>query len=203
MSASQLDIGDDCMPPTPESRDPSHRAFRMAALKASKYKLGAGGTSPDAPTPFTVRDGVLGSDCIGFVLWCLGQPRFQKTFPHYGGWINTDSSIADARSTNYLWRIVNQPEPGDVVVFPSIYKDGKRARIGHIGLIVACGVDTSRWTANLWKRDKSDRATFLRHIKVIDCAAALSRRILGRAIKETTAAASWNKPDAVFLRMVK
>jgi hypothetical protein len=88
------------------------------------------------------------------------------------------------------------------VVFPSIYKDGKRIRIGHVGLIVECTTDTSTWTANLWKREKADRATFLQHIKVIDCAAAKSRKIVGRAIRETTAAASWNKPDAVFLRMV-
>src|SRR5687768_4616315 len=149
------------------------RARAMAALARSTYKLGAGGRSPKADTPFTVRDGVLGSDCIGFVCWCWGIDRFQARFPVYGGWINTDSAIEDARSTRWCFEVVAVP------------------RAGVAGR-------TDDFPVNLWAR--VDRGKYLKRVKVIDCAAAKSRRLVGRAIQRTTAAASWNKPDAVFIR---
>ncbi len=171
----------------------------------ARYKLGAGGRNPHTPTPFTQKDGVEGADCIGFVLWCLGLNRYQPqvedgTIGDYGGWINTDSAMGDANSAQVFFEFTDKPAPGDLVVFPSI-PDGRggRKRIGHVGLITATG-DTSGWTSNLWKRPASERKRFLRQLEVVDCAAALTRRLLGRAIRRTTAAASWNKPDAVFLR---
>jgi hypothetical protein len=181
------------------------RARHIASLRKTVYKLGAGGRDPWAAEPWTERDGVVGSDCIGFVMWCLGSDRLRQdvktgTIASYGGWVNTDSAIGDARGARQLFEVTDKPRPGDVIVYPSIYEGGKRKRVGHIGLIVDVTFDVSNWTSNLWKRPASERKNFLRHIKVIDCAAALTRRVLGRAVKETDGNGGWNKPDAVFLR---
>lgn len=178
------------------------RAWLMANAKPTRYKLGAGGRNPEAPTPFTVKDGVLGSDCIGFVLWCLGQDRYQPgKFPYYDGWINTDSCIADATGKQVLFERIRRPELGALVLFPGIVdrKTGKRKRIGHVGIIVGLPAE---WPSPVeWELMRAkDRTALLKQVQVIDCAAATSRRILGRAIQATTAAASWDKPDMVFVR---
>lgn len=180
------------------------RARRVAGEPA-KYKLGAGGKDPSAPFPMSTVDGIYGCDCIGFVLWCLGLDRYQPqvkagTIGSYGGWINTDSAIGDARTAQVFFEVTHQPRAGDLVVFPGIVRDGKRKRIGHVGLIVGSKMSTADWTAHLWERPARERKRFLEKLTVIDCAAAFTRRLTGYAIKETTAAASWNKPDAVFLR---
>lgn len=181
--------------------------FRARGLlsETTRYKLGAGGRDPSAPVPQTTVDGVYGSDCIGFVLWCIGLSRYQPqvtegTIGSYGGWVNTDSAIGDARTAQVFFEVTHTPKAGDLVVFPGIVKNGKRARIGHVGLITGARVDTSDWTPHLWERPANERKRFLEKLTVIDCAASFLRRLSGRAIKETTAAASWNKPDAVFLR---
>lgn len=174
------------------------RARRIAASK-STYKLGAGGRDPLAETPFTKRDGVLGSDCIGFTCWCLGHDRFQPdTFPVYDGWINTDSLMTDARDKQTWYAEVKRPEPGDVVVFPSIHKDGKRVRVGHIGLVVEAPEDMPD---DVYALPAKERRAWLAKVKVIDCAGAASRKQY--AVKETSAAASWDKPDAMFARCVR
>lgn len=46
--------------------------------KGIRYKLGAGGRNPNNATPETFRDGVLGSDCAGFVAWSWGFDRLQS-----------------------------------------------------------------------------------------------------------------------------
>jgi hypothetical protein len=171
------------------------RARRIAA-KPSTYVLGAGGRDPQASTPFTKRNGVLGSDCVGFTSWCLGHDRFQpETFDLYDGWINTDSLMADARGARQWYREVDVPAPGDVVVFPSLHAGGKRIRIGHIALVVEVPGDMP---VGVWTRE--DRRAWLSRVKVIDCAGAAARRPY--AVKETTAAASWDKPDAMWARLV-
>lgn len=108
------------------------------------YILGTGGRAPNTSEPWTIKRilGIKrkGSDCIGFVLWCLGLDRFQPTFPFYGGWINTDSAIADARHAGVFFKLVKAADValGDLVVFPSINidDDAARERIGHVGMIV-------------------------------------------------------------------
>lgn len=183
---------------TPREEGPVVRARRIAAM-ASVYKLGAGGRNPRAETPFTVRDGVLGSDCIGFVLWCLGIDRYDpKGFQLYGGWQNTDSIIEDARLNNArsLWMLVARPQPGDLVVFPSIRKNGKMTRMGHVGLVVEIPKD---WPADFSFGNAAHRA-LLRQVKVIDCNASLNRKLRKRAVGECLASDMWSKPDAVFVR---
>jgi hypothetical protein len=177
------------------------RALDTVALPRSRYKLGAGGKDPESKTPFTELDGVIGSDCVGFVLWCLGVDRFQeKLFSTFGGWINTDSIMQDAAGKKEFFEFVSQPQPGDLVVFPSIYVNGKRKRIGHVGIVSSVAIDVSDWTAALWNRPKDQRGRFLKHVRVIDCAGALTRKLAGKAVQLTTAAASWNKQDARFVR---
>jgi hypothetical protein len=174
------------------------RARAMALVK-SLYILGAGGRDPKAKTPLTKRLGKWGSDCIGFVLWCLGHDRYQpETFELYDGWINTDSLMMDAKGARSWYAPVAIPEPGDVVVFPSIYKDGKRIRMGHIGLVVEVPADMPE---NVYGLPAAERRAWLAKVIVIDCAAASARKPY--AISETTAAASWDKSDAMFARCVR
>lgn len=198
----------------------------MTTQKAT-YKLGAGGRNPEAGHPFTVRDGVLGSDCSGFVRWCWQIDRYQpKWFPLYDGWINCDSLIlAGARGAARLDlfargktygedfessfphdRFIAGPAyealPGDAVVYPSIWKNDVRKRVGHEGIVVEVPVKAP--TREEWETiySNKDRANYLKGIKVIDCNASKWRRLKGKAIAETTAYAIWNKPDAVFVRFL-
>lgn len=178
-----------------------HKA-RVLATEPSRYILGAGGRSPKAPEPFTLKDGYEGCDCIGFVCWLLAIDRFQPyveagTIREYGGWINCDSAIGDSHSAQAVFERVSKPAVGDIVIYPS---KAPFRRHGHVGLITRVNGDTSDWTDHLWSRPSSERKKFLAKLEVIDCAAALSRRLRGKAIAVTTAAASWNKPDAMFLR---
>lgn len=183
----------------PMTREGAVARAKALLDKKTKYSLGKGGRDPSGP--FAVD----GCDCIGFVLYCLGLDRYQPqvkegTIGSYQGWTNTDSAIGDARTAQVFFEVTHKPVAGDLVVFPGIVKDGKRVRIGHVGLIVGTKISTADWTPHLWERPASERKRFLSKLTVIDCAAAFSRRLTGHAIKETTAAASWNKPDAVFLR---
>lgn len=171
------------------------RARRIAA-KPSLYVLGAGGRSPTTSTPFTVRDGKLGADCVGFTSWCLGHDRFQPgTFKTYGGWINTDSLLTDANGEQTWYEPIARPEPGDVVVFPSLRKDGKMTRMGHIALVVEV---PAAMPADVYALPAVERRKWLGQVRVIDCAASSGRKPY--AVSETTAAASWDKPDAMFAR---
>jgi hypothetical protein len=172
---------------------------RRIATKPSVYVLGAGGRDPKADVPFTKRDGKYGSDCVGFTCWCLGHDRYQPaTFTAYTGWINTDSLMMDARGSQQWYAAIKRPGPGDVVVFPSIVKDGHRKRMGHIALVVSVPHDMP---ADVYALSDTERRSWLLRVGVIDCAAALMRKPY--AVHETTAAASWDKPDAMFARCVR
>jgi hypothetical protein len=182
--------------PLADNRARAVARARRIASKPSTYVLGAGGRSPTASTPFTVRDGRLGADCVGFTSWCLGHDRYQpKTFTTYGGWINTDSLMMDARGPRDWYEPVERPEPGDVVVFPSLRKDGKMTRMGHIGLVVEAPADMPE---DVYGLPAVERRRWLLRVRVIDCAASSGRKPY--ACAETTAAASWDKPDAMFAR---
>lgn len=115
------------------------------------------------------------SDCAGFVAWALGFDRYQPgEFSAFGGWINTDSAIIDARTVNQWFEIVSLPIPGDAIVYPSIDldHDGDRDRVGHIGIITAV---MPSWQPESWGA-----------LRVVHCSMGNDRRF-GRAIKETTA----------------
>jgi hypothetical protein len=177
------------------------RARRIAA-KPSVYVLGAGGRDPLAETPFTVRDGRRGSDCVGFTSWCLGHDRYQPaTFGLFSGWINTDSLMTDARGKQSWYAQVAKPEPGDVVVFPSILVNGDRKRMGHIALVVSVPRDFPQDFS--FTMPDTVRRRWLSKVGVIDCAGSRIRKERGYAVAETTAAASWDKPDAIFARLIR
>lgn len=121
------------------------RALSMRGQKIA-YVLGAGGKDPDAVTPATtITKNKLqrtGCDCMGFVAWCLGFARFQRNYPYYGGWINTDSMLGRWNGTSYTpaigwFNLVEKPEAGDLLVYPGIDldRDGVRDRVGHVALI--------------------------------------------------------------------
>ena len=143
-------------------------ALARTCVGEGTYILGAGGRNPDAVKPWTKKGTRLGSDCVGFVLWAWGMDRFQPSFPLYGGWINTDSAIGEARTSAKWFRIVDVPQPGDLVTVPSVDldRDGDRDRIGHVGIISEVPA--------LWDGDYAD-------LRVIHCSAS------GRpAVKETS-----------------
>lgn len=100
-----------------------------------RYKLGAGGMQPYADSP---ADAAGRCDCSGFACWALGFARIGKD-PFYlrvaGGWINTDSMLADARNAGGLLDLVSpiDARPGDLYVFG---KGGGR-RYGHVGVVSA------------------------------------------------------------------
>jgi len=155
------------------------------------YVLGCGGRNPGAATPETTRTfpgGTkrTGSDCIGFVAWCSGFDRFNESFPLYGGWINTDSSLGVWNGTRWnpidrFFRLVTTPVAGCWVVYPSIDldHDGKRDRIGHVGIVS----DVSGWESRKWDG-----------IKVIHCSAVAYRKT-GSAIIET-AGTIWGRASS-------
>jgi hypothetical protein len=187
--------------PLVENRARAVQRARLMTQLPTRYVLGAGGRDPKADTPLTKRDGVLGSDCIGLTCWALGHDRYQPgSFDFYSGWINTDSMMMDARRDCTWYAPTAMPVPGDVVVFPSIIADGVRQRIGHIGLIVEVPDDLP---PDVWSEPAASRRAWLQRIKVIDCASSAARRNRGHAVAETTAAASWDKPDAMFCRLVR
>jgi hypothetical protein len=70
--------------------------------------------------------------------------------------------------------------------------------MGHIGLVVAV---PGGMPENVHALPHDQRLLWLSRVIVIDCAAASRRK--PHAISETTAAASWNKPDAMFARCVR
>lgn len=176
-----------------------------ATTKPMRYYLGAGGRDPSKATCATVRDGITGSDCVGFVMWALGIDRYQPSrFGYYGGWMNTDSVIYDAtdvkgRKTGFsrAWDRLSRPEPGALVIFPSLYKNGKRTRIGHVGLIVEVPAE---WPDNLSEWSDKERRNLLNLVKVIDCNASLARRLKGKAIGMNTMGALWSGHDVVIAK---
>ncbi len=178
--------------------------------KKAKYILGEGGRNPANEHPFTPDPrGVLGSDCIGWVLWLLGIDRYQPgLFGLYDGWMNTDSIIRDADrhggapyrdGRRPLWRILRKPKPGCLVIFPSVHKNGKRVRMGHVGVVVEVPAE---WPDDIAIWSAAERRELLKLVKVIDCNASLRRKLTGKAIGQLTAADLWDKPDAVWVEWV-
>lgn len=107
---------------------------RTAAGQGIKYKLGAGGINPIAPSPANLN---RECDCSGYVCWCLGISR-QTTHPLYvnfnGGWINTDAMVHDGLRQSGFFEQLTVPKVGCLVVFPS---SPPRVRVGHVGIVTA------------------------------------------------------------------
>lgn len=128
-------------------------ALSPGAWDKVQYCLDSGRNGGDDPARTTCASTwkhhklgtVYTSDCVGFALWCLGVDRFQPhRFVPYGGWINTNSLLEDAREPNQrdLFKQVAIPQPGDLLV----YGDGKRLpplfkrKPGHVGVYIGNGL---------------------------------------------------------------
>jgi hypothetical protein len=145
-----------------------------------RYALGEGGADPDAGHPGSPDEdhgGRLAADCAGFVAWALGYDRFQPgdAFPVFGGWINTDSMITEARGPSRWFEVIDRPEPAAVVVYPGVRRNGERVRIGHVGLVTA--------VPPAW--DSTDEASW-RGTTVVHCNGSTCRDH-GYAVAETGA----------------
>lgn len=112
-----------------------------------QYILGTGDYWPhkqsgkEVDVPWTARKGEWGTDCAGFaVCWAWKLRRHRPGF-NKGPWatvsddLNTDSVFEDATHKQELFTVVTHPAPGDLVLYPSVRRDGKRILIGHVGLI--------------------------------------------------------------------
>jgi cell wall-associated NlpC family hydrolase len=163
---------------------------RNAASEKTRYILGAGGRRPLDLLPHGYKDGKMGCDCSGFVCWCLGLSRYEpKRFPLYDGWQNTDSIVADAMGAQKLWRSIPFPIPGAAIIYPGLFKDGRRVSIGHMGLVIhAEQVHSLSW------REKANS----KKIIVIDCASAWARRVTGYAIAERDISLWAKRKDSVI-----
>lgn len=144
-----------------------------------------GGTDPTAPDPFSRwSDGGSPrrtSDCIGGAAWCSGFDRYQpQRFAHiYSGWINTDSSLMDARGPARCFRDLGRPEPGALIVCRS----GSRGhRVGHVGVVVSVPAEWDPADLGCWQA-----------IGVVDIAGRT-----GRANMRTTGR-GWYRTEAGFL----
>lgn len=121
-------------------------------------------------------------DCIGGACWVGGWDRYQPVrFAYlYGGWINTDSMLMDARGKQKCFRTIPEPEPGCYVVCAS---GSPGHRIGHIGTVV--GVPTN------WR---PDARSCWAEMGVVDVA----YRTPNPANRRTTAV-GWFATDASFI----
>lgn len=102
------------------------------------YWLGTGDYLGEDRPPWTANNGGTGSDCWGLVAWAHRQPRHLEGYNPGGSvvdWINCDSAIEDAEGPARLWSLADRPEPGAIIVWPSLDLHGKRVRWGHVSII--------------------------------------------------------------------
>lgn len=141
------------------------------------YALGGGGANPDADRCDVDAKGVptFRSDCVGFGMHCAGADRYQPIrFPLYGGWINCNSAILDARSARpSMFREIPRwgALPGDMVVYPSRFFGLGH---GHWGVVVGL----TRFVGSL-----DPKATWTDRLVVAHCSAGHQKR-LGYAISQ-------------------
>lgn len=134
------------------------RALSMVG-RTEPYVLGTGDFRTDSPLPFTTNVRGYGCDCWGLAgAWAYQLKRHRAGF-NKGAWatvsddINTDSAIEDAEHNQELFEVVDVPQLGDLVVFPSIRESGKRVRIGHVGIVVGVPAE---WDPAAPQYDKLD-----------------------------------------------
>lgn len=103
-----------------------------------RYKLGAGGYGVDKPTPGGGGGHAADEcDCSGFVCWVLNTSRFTRNeyyrLVRRTDWISTVSMYADCGDTAGLFRQLDAPKPGCIIVYP----DGalRPGAQGHIGIV--------------------------------------------------------------------
>lgn len=145
---------------------------KSAINKGVRYKLGSGGMNPNSLLPTTN----MLCDCSGFVCWVLGISRKSEIlfYKKFGGWIYTDSMVADINSQVGVLEKLNIPEVGCIVVY------GAGKEIGHVGLVSE--VDNGQMS------------------KVIHCSSGNDRHF-NDSIQETTAKV-FNRADALWGRFI-
>lgn len=178
------------------------RARAAADIPHVKYRLGGGKQHPRGADPL---DEQRSADCSAFAMWCLGEPKLQKfawLVKFNGGWFNTDGICYDAlaESTGIFSRVLD-PEPGDLVVYPSSHsvggwmrkflaqdvKPAKLPKIGHVGVI----------SEVVWEPgDAAHKAS-----RVVHCSHGNETQ-RGTAIHETNADLWLRHPGSVYVRCV-
>lgn len=150
-------------PPVPAIPDPVARA--RSKVDQGAYVLGGGDYRPvdGRDEPWTLRDGILGSDCVGFALsWCHRIPRERPGYNRGGsvtGWLNTDSLVEDAYGVvdqisgrvkraplRELVEPAEYPWPGTLLVYAAVRNEqARRVVVGHIALVESCSVPVEEW----------------------------------------------------------
>lgn len=106
--------------------------------KNIRYKLGAGGYGVDKPAPGGGGGHAPDQcDCSGFVCWALNISRLTSN-EYYKlhlktEWISTVSMHRDCGDSAGLFRQLDAPQPGCIVVYP----DGVLGAQGHVGIVTA------------------------------------------------------------------
>jgi len=117
------------MNPRPCSPDDAVlRATRLAEIDVGQYVLGTGDyrPGPGGDSPWTERDGLVGCDCAGLIVWAFTIPRHRPGYNRGGAYdveddINSNSMLGDAAGAQDLFRAaVDVPQPGDVIAYPTI-----------------------------------------------------------------------------------
>lgn len=102
-----------------------------------QYRLSYGGKDPKAPQPGQSSwNHVWACDCSGFASWALGVSRKLDAYPHWGGYISTDSIWEAATKKSGWFEFVTTPQPGDLIVYPG-HTDAHP--IGHVGVVTSGG----------------------------------------------------------------
>lgn len=104
------------------------RAYRQ--IGKGIYRLGSGGMDPSAASPLNVNGEC---DCSGFTSWVQGYSR-KTSHPLYvkfnGGWINTDAIVHDLKECTGIFRPLEEPKVGALLVYGRV-----GSRVGHVGII--------------------------------------------------------------------
>ena len=148
--------------------DVEKRWAAMATLPIV-YALGSGGKDPRAADPRTTCKHGFGLDCTGAGAHGFGLKRKLKNFSLYGGYMNSDSIVADARGRQEVYEKLDAPVRGCALVFPGIDfdEDGDRERIGHFAWVrrVLPGFDPAHPDYRL--------------VEIYDCAGSNSSKVPG------------------------
>lgn len=148
----------------PASADEAVTRAKSIVGKGGQYVLGTGDYRPRViaakliDQPWSTRsDGLIGSDCAGFVVWCYKLRRHRPGYNAGGKFgveddLNCNSMLGDAMGRQELFETVTgDPRPGDVIAYPSFYLydvDGNRLRredgsllhwIGHTSIVIGTG----------------------------------------------------------------
>jgi hypothetical protein len=165
---------------------------KLCAVGYYLLKEHNGGKDPTAPDPFDrwSRPGSsfvnVTADCIGGASWCGGWDRYQpERFAHlYGGWINTDSMLLDARGPAKCFVELPRPEPGCFVVCAS---GTPGHAVGHIGTVVGVPPEWDRKERDCWKL-----------LEVVDVASTGA----GKRANTLRTAIGWYGANASFVRSI-